>query len=61
VGGTSFPNPKAEGPRVEGENLEVDPPRRLVQRCGRCGILPGLKTWLETREELTTPGSLMFS
>jgi hypothetical protein len=24
-------------------------------------ILSGLKTWLETGEELTTPGSLMYS
>jgi uncharacterized protein YndB with AHSA1/START domain len=91
----------------EGENLEVDPPRRLVQtmralwsdevkdegfsritweiepvgdscrlvvthdqlREGANGelyggwpmILSGLKTWLETGELLTTPGSLMYA
>jgi uncharacterized protein YndB with AHSA1/START domain len=91
---------------VEGENLEVDPPRRLVQSfhavwdegvaaqgtsrvtweiepvgdsCrltvihdqlpdgadehlygGWPMILSGLKTWLETGQELTTPGSLMY-
>ena len=91
----------------EGENLEVDPPRRLVQSmvalwsddvksegtsrvtweiepvgdsCRltvthdqlRAGanpelyggwpmILSGLKTWLETGELLTTPGSLMYT
>jgi len=68
----------------EGENLEVEPPRRLVQSIGdschltvthdelREGandqlyggwpmILSGLKTWLETGELLTTPGSLMYS
>jgi uncharacterized protein YndB with AHSA1/START domain/biotin operon repressor len=91
---------------IEGENLEVDPPRRLVQSyravwdddiaaegtsrvtweiepvgdsCrltvthdqlaggadphlygGWPMILSGLKTWLETGEELTTPGSLMY-
>ncbi len=91
----------------EGVNLEVDPPRRLVQsmvalwseaakaegtsrvtweiepvgdscrlrvthdemRDGACDelyggwmmILSGLKTWLETGELLTTPGSLMYS
>ena len=90
----------------EGENLEVDPPRRLVQRAtmlwsdevkqegpsritweiepvgdscrltvthdelrfdanaelygGWPMILSGLKTWLETGELLTTPGSLMY-
>ena len=99
-------NPKAPGPLVEGENLEVDPPRRLVQSfvalwsdevksegtsrvtweiepvgdsCrlilthdqlreganaqlygGWPMILSGLKTWLETGEVLTTPGSLMY-
>ena len=97
----------AEGPLMEGENLEVDPPRRLVQSqralwgpeviaegttrvtweiepvgdsCrltvthdqlrdganeqlfgGWPMILSGLKTWLETGELLTTPGSLMYS
>ncbi len=91
----------------EGENLEVDPPRKLVQAArflwsddvkaegtsrvtwdiepigddsclltvthdqmrdgandeiygGWPMILSGLKTWLETGEELTTPGSLMY-
>ena len=97
----------AEGPLGEGENLEVDPPRRLVQSMvalwsddvknegtsrvtweiepigdscrltvthdqlreganeelygGWPMILSGLKTWLETGELLTTPGSLMYS
>ncbi len=91
----------------EGENVEVDPPRRLVQTArflwsddvknegtsritweiepvgdscrltvthdemregaydeiygGWPMILSGLKTWLETGESLTTPGSLMYS
>jgi uncharacterized protein YndB with AHSA1/START domain len=91
----------------EGENLVVDPPRKLVQtmlahfspeaeaeghsrttweiehvqdscrltvthdqmREGACDqlyggwpmILSGLKTWLETGELLTTPGSLMYT
>jgi uncharacterized protein YndB with AHSA1/START domain/biotin operon repressor len=91
----------------EGENLEIDPPRRLVQSMvalwgddvksegtsrvtweiepigdscrltvthdqlregandqlygGWPMILSGLKTWLETGELLTTPGSLMYS
>jgi uncharacterized protein YndB with AHSA1/START domain/DNA-binding transcriptional ArsR family regulator len=91
---------------TEGENLEVDPPRRLVQSMvalwsddvrsqgtsrvtweiapvgdscrltvvhdqlpeGAPGelyggwpmVLSGLKTWLETGESLTTPGSLMY-
>jgi uncharacterized protein YndB with AHSA1/START domain/DNA-binding transcriptional ArsR family regulator len=92
----------------EGENVEVDPPRRLVQRCtmlwsdevksegpsritweiesiaddscrltvthdelreganpelygGWPMILSGLKTLLETGDQLTTPGSLMYS
>jgi len=95
------------GPLLEGENLEVDPPRRLVQsqvalwsddakaegtsrvtweiepvgdscrltvthdqmREGASAelyggwpmVLSGLKTWLETGELLTTPGSLMYS
>ena len=99
-------HPKAPGPLVEGENLEVDPPRRLVQTMtalwsdevqgegasrvtweiepvgdscrltvthdelrdganeelygGWPMILSGLKTWLETGELLTTPGSLMY-
>ena len=100
-------NPKAPGPLGEGENLEVDPPRRLVQSMtalwsdevksegtsrvtwdiepvgdscrltvthdelregandelygGWPMILSGLKTWLETGELLTTPGSLMYT
>jgi uncharacterized protein YndB with AHSA1/START domain len=94
-------------PLLEGENLEVDPPRRLVQSyravwdddvaaagtsrvtweiepvgdsCrltvvhdqlreganeqlygGWPMILSGLKTWLETGELLTTPGSLLYA
>jgi uncharacterized protein YndB with AHSA1/START domain len=94
------------GSLVEGENLEVDPPRRLVQSMralwgpvaeaegttrvtweieqvadscrltvthdqlredasdelygGWPMILSGLKTWLETGEVLTTPGSIMY-
>lgn len=94
-------------PLGEGENLEVDPPRRLVQTMvalwsdevksegssritweiepvqdscrltvthdelregandqlygGWPMILSGLKTWLETGELLTTPGSLMYT
>jgi uncharacterized protein YndB with AHSA1/START domain len=101
VGHTGVP-----GALIEGENLEVDPPRRLVQsfRAAWDGavaaegtsrvtweiepvgdscrltvihdqlrdgadehlyggwpmILSGLKTWLETGHELTTPGSLMY-
>jgi uncharacterized protein YndB with AHSA1/START domain len=99
--------PTASGAIVEGENLEVDPPRRLVQsfnalwsdqvkaeatsrvtweieqvddscrltvvhdqlREGAHGelyggwpmILSGLKTLLETGENLTTPGSLRYT
>jgi uncharacterized protein YndB with AHSA1/START domain len=99
--------PKADLVLVEGENLEIDPPRRLVQSftalwsddvksegtsrvtweiqpigdsCrltlvhdqlredanaelygGWPMILSGLKTWLETGELLTTPGSQMYS
>lgn len=99
-------NPKAPGPLGRGENLEVDPPRRLVQTMvalwgddvkregtsrvtweieqiedscrltvthdqlrdganeqlygGWPMILSGLKTWLETGDTLTTPGSLMY-
>ncbi|WP_370652981.1 ArsR/SmtB family transcription factor, partial [Frankia sp. CIT1] len=95
--------PGAPGPLGEGENLEIDPPRRLVQSAtmlwsdevkregtsritweiepigdscrltvthdqlreganeelygGWPMILSGLKTWLETGELLTTPGS----
>jgi uncharacterized protein YndB with AHSA1/START domain len=100
-------HPKAPGLLGEGENLEVDPPRRLVQSMralwsdevksegtsrvtweiepigdscrltvthdqlredaneelygGWPMILSGLKTWLESGELLTTPGSLMYS
>ena len=100
-------SPKAGGLLGEGENLEIDPPRRLVQTftalwsddvkaegtsrltweiepiadsCrltvthdqmreganaeiygGWPMILSGLKTWLETGELLTTPGSLMYT
>ncbi len=99
-------HPAADRPLMEGENIVVDRPRRLVQtmraRWGadaeRAGtsrvtweiepvgdscrltvihdqlqpdapaelyggwpmILSGLKTWLETGETLTTPGSLMY-
>ncbi len=100
--------PGASGPPLgEGENLEVDPPRRLVQTMtalwsddvkkegtsritweiepvgdscrltvthdqlregannelygGWPMILSGLKTWLETGELLTTPGSLLYA
>ena len=100
-------HPGRPGGLIEGENLEVDPPRRLVQSfhaiwdddiaaqptsrvtwqiepigdttCrllvthdqlaedadphvygGWPMILSGLKTWLETGEELTTPGSLSY-
>ncbi len=97
----------ADGLLGEGQNLEVDPPRRLVQSMtalwsdeaksegtsrvtweiepvrdscrlvvthdqlreganeelygGWPMILSGLKTWLETGESLTTPGSLMYA
>jgi len=100
-------HPNAPGLLGEGENLEVDPPRRLVQTMvalwsdevksegtsrvtweiepvgdscrltvthdqlregansqlygGWPMILSGLKTWLETGELLTTPGSLMYA
>ncbi|MET8676561.1 metalloregulator ArsR/SmtB family transcription factor [Streptomyces sp. NPDC004647] len=100
-------SPRADAPLGEGENLEVDPPRRLVQSMialwsddvknegtsrvtweiepvgdscrltvthdqlreganeelygGWPMILSGLKTWLETGELLTTPGSLLYS
>ena len=100
-------HPQASRGLIEGENLEVDPPHRLVQSyravwdddiaaeptsrvtweiepvgdsCrltvthdqlhedadphvygGWPMILSGLKTWLETGQELTTPGSLMYS
>jgi uncharacterized protein YndB with AHSA1/START domain/biotin operon repressor len=100
-------HPGADGLLGEGENLDVDPPRRLVQSMralwgpdvvaegtsrvtweiepvgdscrltvthdqlregandqlfgGWPMILSGLKTWLETGELLTTPGSLMYA
>jgi uncharacterized protein YndB with AHSA1/START domain len=100
-------NPGSPDTLGDGENLEVDPPRRLVQTMralwsddvksegtsrvtweiepigdscrltvihdqlregansqlygGWPMILSGLKTWLETGEVLTTPGSLMYS
>src|SRR5690348_1653696 len=99
-------HPAAARPLIEGENLVIDPPRRLVQSmraqwgpgAERAGtsrvtweiepvgdscrltvthdqlaadapaelyggwpmILSGLKTWLETGQTLTTPGSLMY-
>jgi len=99
-------NPRAAGLLGEGENIEVDPPRRLVQSLvalwddgvkaegtsrvtweiepvgnscrltvthdqlrdgaddhlygGWPMILSGLKTWLETGEVLTTPGSMAY-
>jgi uncharacterized protein YndB with AHSA1/START domain len=99
-------HPGVDSPLAEGENLVVDPPRRLVQTMstlwsdeaksagttrvtweiepvgdscrltvthdqltddappelygGWPMILSGLKTWLETGETLTTPGSLMY-
>ncbi|MDQ1628375.1 MAG: hypothetical protein QOI54_2119 [Actinomycetota bacterium] len=99
-------HPRAPGLLSEGQNVEVDPPRRLVQTMvalweedvmsegtsrvtweiqpvgdscrltvthdqlrdgandqlygGWRMILSGLKTWLETGEQLTTPGSLMY-
>jgi len=100
-------HPNANGALGEGENLEIDPPRRLVQSMvalwseevksegtsrvtweiepigdscrltvthdqlregannelygGWPMILSGLKTWLETGELLTTPGSLQYA
>lgn len=99
-------HPEAPGPLIDGVNLEIDPPRRLVQSfhaqwsevadsagtsrvtweiepvADSCHLtvihdqlpadaapelyggwpmmLSGLKTWLETGTELTTPGSLMY-
>ena len=99
-------HPGADSPLIEGENIEVDRPRKLVQTmralwgpdAERAGtsrvtweiepvgdscrltlvhdqlppdapaelyggwpmILSGLKTWLETGQTLTTPGSLMY-
>jgi uncharacterized protein YndB with AHSA1/START domain/DNA-binding transcriptional ArsR family regulator len=104
----SLTNTNAPGPLIEGDNLEVDPPRRLVQTMvalwsdeakdegptrvtweiepvgdscrltvthdqlrdhpvteqlygGWPMVLSGLKTWLETGEVLTTPGSLLYN
>ncbi len=100
-------HPQGPGPLGEGQNLEVDPPHRLVQSMvalwsddvrnegttrvtweiepvgdscrltvthdqlrdganaqlygGWPMILSGLKTWLETGELLTTPGSQMYA
>ncbi|MGH9016397.1 MAG: SRPBCC family protein [Acidimicrobiales bacterium] len=100
-------NPRTTDLLGEGENLEIDPPRRLVQTMvalwgddvksegssritweiepvgdscrllvthdqlredanpqlygGWPMILSGLKTWIETGQVLTTPGSLMYS
>src|SRR2546421_10803371 len=100
-------HPMAPGPLLEGENLEVEPPTRLVQSftalwsddvkaegtsrvtweiepvgdsCrlmvthdqmreganselygGWAMILSGLKTWLQTGQLVTTPGSLMYA
>jgi uncharacterized protein YndB with AHSA1/START domain/DNA-binding transcriptional ArsR family regulator len=105
--GSKFEMAAGDFPLGEGEILEVDPPRRLVQTMvalwgedvkaegtsrvtwdiepvedscrltvthdqlregandqlygGWPMILSGLKTWLETGELLTTPGSLMYS
>jgi uncharacterized protein YndB with AHSA1/START domain len=105
--GSQYESVFAPIPIVEGENIEVDPPRRLVQTyralwsaavkaegtsrvtweirqvgdscCltvvhdqmreganseiygGWPQILSGLKTWLETGEVLTTPGSLRYA
>jgi uncharacterized protein YndB with AHSA1/START domain len=99
-------HPGSDGPLAEGENLVVDPPRKLVQSMnvlwsddakaeatsrvtweiepvgdscrlivthdqlregapeeiygGWPMILSGLKTWLESGRQLTTPGSLMY-
>ena len=105
--GSAYRVAHAERSVIEGDNLEVDPPHRLVQSyhavwdddissqgtsrvtwsiepvgnsCrllvthdqlpadadehlygGWPMILSGLKTWLETGEELTTPGSLIYT
>ena len=103
----TFGHPSTNAPLAEGENLVVEPPRKLVQTMhvlwseaaeregtsrvtweiepvgdscrltvihdelsenapeeiygGWPMILSGLKTWLETGELLTTPGSLMYT
>ncbi len=105
-GGYQWIHPGSDGALAEGENLVVDPPRRLVQSMtvlwseaakaestsrvtweiepvgdscrltvthdqlrdgapeeiygGWPMILSGLKTWLESGQQLTTPGSLMY-
>ena len=105
--GSHFEMTNGEFALGEGENVEIDPPRKLVQRAtmlwsdevknegptritwaiepvgdscrltvthdeiregatdeiygGWPMILSGLKTWLETGELLTTPGSLMYT
>jgi uncharacterized protein YndB with AHSA1/START domain len=104
--GYQWTHPGSDGPLAEGENLVVDPPRKLVQSMkvlwsdaskaestsrvtweiepvgdscrlivthdqlrdgapeeiygGWPMILSGLKTWLESGQVLTTPGSLMY-
>ena len=104
--GWTLSNPGFDGALADGTNVEVDPPRRLVQTMtahwsegaqavgttrvtwelspvgdscrltlvhdelpadapedltgGWPMVLSGLKTWLETGAELTTPGSLMY-
>jgi DNA-binding transcriptional ArsR family regulator/uncharacterized protein YndB with AHSA1/START domain len=104
--GFTMEHPASQRPLAEGENLVVDPPRRLVQSMrtlwsdaaaeqgttrvtweieqvadscrltvihdqlagdappelygGWPMVLSGLKTWLETGQTLTTPGSLMY-
>jgi uncharacterized protein YndB with AHSA1/START domain/DNA-binding transcriptional ArsR family regulator len=104
--GYQLVHPGSDGPLADGENLVVDPPRKLVQSMnvlwsdearaeatsrvtweiepvgdscrltvthdqlredapeeiygGWPMILSGLKTWLETGQQLTTPGSLMY-
>jgi uncharacterized protein YndB with AHSA1/START domain/DNA-binding transcriptional ArsR family regulator len=106
--GSQYAQVHSSGRRItEGVNIEVDPPRRLVQSMvalwsddaksagttrvtweiepvgdscrllvthdqlpedasselygGWPMVLSGLKTWLETGQQLTTPGSLMYS
>src|SRR6266702_2226059 len=65
-------HPAAERPLIEGENLVGDscrltvihdqlPPDAPAELYGGWPmILSGLKTWLETGQTLTTPGSLMY-
>ncbi len=66
--GSRYQGTGQDTPICEGENLEVDPPRRLVQSFRALWgedvwpmVLAGLKTLLETGELLTTPGSLQYS